>query len=253
MVGARPTFVGLAILKWQAAILITMSAEPSCVVAVRGWAAGRTTSTDQHRQEDRHMDPKKTALVMIGYQNDYFAKDGVLRGVVEEPGRVDEVLGNSVGFVRQLLEKGATVIATPIVLHADYRAMASPGGILHTMKEVGAFAAGTKGAENIAELEQFGDKIEYVGGKVGFNAFANTELDALLRSRSITNVLICGMVTSLCVDSSGRAAYERGYDVTIVSDCTSGRSATEHEFYCQSVFPLYGAARGSDDLLTTMT
>lgn len=198
------------------------------------------------------MDPKKTALVMIGYQNDYFAKDGILRGVVEEPGRVDEVLENSLGFVEALLARGATVVSTPIVLHADYRAMASPGGILHTMKEVGAFAAGTKGAENIAELAPFGDKIAYVSGKIGFNAFANTELDTLLKERGITNVLICGMVTSLCIDSSGRAAYERGYDVTIVSDCTSGRTATEHEFYCQSVFPLYGAARTSDDLLADM-
>lgn len=198
------------------------------------------------------MDAKQTALVMIGYQNDYFAKDGILRGVVEEPGRVDEVLDNSLDFVRALVDKGATIVSTPIVLHADYRAMASPGGILHTMKEVGAFAAGTKGAENIDELEAFGDKITYVSGKIGFNAFANTELDELLRGKSIRNVLICGMVTSLCIDSSGRAAYERGYDVTIVSDCTSGRSATEHEFYCQSVFPLYGAAKTSDELLAEM-
>lgn len=198
------------------------------------------------------MDATKTALVLIGYQNDYFAKDGILRGVVEEPGRVDEVLDNSIGFVRSLLEKGATVVSTPIILHADYRAMASPGGILHTMKEVGAFAAGTKGAENIAELEKFGDDIVYVGGKIGFNAFANTELETILRAKDIRNVLICGMVTSLCIDSSGRAAYERGYDVTIVSDCTSGRTATEHEFYCQSVFPLYGAAKSSDDILAAM-
>lgn len=198
------------------------------------------------------MDAKQTALVMIGYQNDYFAKDGILRGVVEEPGRVDEVLENSLNFTRALVEKGATVVLTPIVLHADYRAMASPGGILHTMKEVGAFAAGTKGAEDIEELDEFGDKIISVSGKIGFNAFANTELDTLLREKSIRNVLICGMVTSLCIDSSGRAAYERGYDVTIVSDCTSGRTATEHEFYCNSVFPLYGAAKTSDELIAAM-
>ena len=199
------------------------------------------------------MDAKQTALVMIGYQNDYFAQDGILRGVVEEPGRVDEVLDNSLGFVRALVDKGATVVSTPIVLHPDYRAMASPGGILHTMKEVGAFAAGSKGAENIEELEQFGDNIAFITGKVGFNAFTNTALDELLKEKSIRNVLICGMVTSLCIDSSGRAAYERGYDVTIVSDCTSGRSATEHEFYCQSVFPLYGAAKTSDELLAALT
>lgn len=198
------------------------------------------------------MDAKHTALVMIGYQNDYFAQDGILRSVVEEPGRVDEVLDNSLDLVRALVDKGATVVSTPIVLHADYRAMASPGGILHTMKEVGAFAAGSKGAENIKELDQFDTHINYITGKVGFNAFANTELDTLLKEKSIRHVLICGMVTSLCIDSSGRAAYERGYDVTIVSDCTSGRTATEHEFYCQSVFPLYGTARTSDDLLAEM-
>lgn len=198
------------------------------------------------------MDAKQTALVMIGYQNDYFAQDGILRGVVEEPGRVDEVLDNSLDFVRALVDKGATVVSTPIVLHPDYRAMASPGGILHTMKEVGAFAAGSKGAENIEELGQFGDNIAFITGKVGFNAFTNTALDELLKEKSIRNVLICGMVTSLCIDSSGRAAYERGYDVTIVSDCTSGRSATEHEFYCQSVFPLYGTAKTSDELLAEM-
>jgi hypothetical protein len=105
---------------------------------------------------------------------------------------------------------------------------------------------------DIEELEKFGDDIVYVGGKIGFNAFANTELETILRGKDIESVLICGMVTSLCIDSSGRAAYERGYDVTIVSDCTSGRTATEHEFYCQSVFPLYGAAKPSDDILASM-
>ena len=60
------------------------------------------------------------------------------------------------------------------------------------------------------------------------------------------------MVTSLCIDSTGRAAYERGYDVTIVSDCTSARTDTEHQFFCENVFPLYGRAATSTDLLDEM-
>ena len=84
------------------------------------------------------MHATETALVMIGYQNDYFAKDGILRGVVEEPGRVDEVLDNSLSLVKELLDKGATIVSTPIVLHADYRAMASPGGMRSTPSQTGA-------------------------------------------------------------------------------------------------------------------
>jgi nicotinamidase-related amidase len=198
------------------------------------------------------MNPASTALILVGYQNDYFAKDGILRGVVEDPHGVDRVLESTLAFIRALAPTSATIISTPIILAADYRAMASPVGILNTMKEVGAFKEGSTGAENIPELEEFGDRILYVSGKVGFNAFSNTTLGDVLVERSIENVLVCGMVTSLCIDSTGRAAYERGYDVTILSDCSSARTDTEHRFFCENVFPLYGRAVTSIEVLDEM-
>jgi nicotinamidase-related amidase len=119
-------------------------------------------------------------------------------------------------------------------------------GILHTIKESGAFKAGSTGADTIPQLIEFGDRIDYVQGKVGFNAFSNTRLDDVLRGRGIRDVLVCGMVTSLCIDSTGRAAYERGYSVTILADCTSARTRAEHQFFCENIFPLYGSvAEGS--------
>lgn len=199
------------------------------------------------------MNPSTTALILVGYQNDYFAPDGILRGVVEDPNGVDRVLANTLAFVRSLADTDATIISTPIILSADYRAMASPVGILNTMKEVGAFAEGSTGAENIPEFDEFVDRIQYVSGKVGFNAFSNTALDSVLRERGIENVLVCGMVTSLCIDSTGRAAYERGYNVTIVSDCSSARTDIEHQFFCENVFPLYGRAATSVELLDEMS
>jgi nicotinamidase-related amidase len=57
------------------------------------------------------------------------------------------------------------------------------------------------------------------------------------------------MVTSLCIDSTGRAAYERGYNVTVLSDCTSARTNAEQDFFCTSVFPLYGAARTGAEVI----
>lgn len=194
------------------------------------------------------MDPKATALILVGFQNDYFAKDGILRGVVEEPNRVDTVLANTVAFIDAMKDTELTIISTPIVLEPDYRALASPVGILHAIKSSGAFKSGSVGAETIPELLAFGDRIQYVSGKVGFNAFADTQLDAVLRAKGITNVLVCGMVTSLCIDSTGRAAYERGYHVTIVSDCSSARTPAEQTFFCSNVFPLYGDVATSTEL-----
>ncbi len=188
------------------------------------------------------------AVILVGYQNDYFAKNGVLRGVVEEPGRVDEVLENSMNLIRQLADTKALIISTPIVLESSYRALSNSSGILDKIKESGAFSAGTFGAENIPELEEFGDRITYVSGKVGFNAFSKTDLENTLTENGIKEVWVCGMVTSLCIDSTGRAAYERGYKVSIVEDCSSARTALEHNFYCQNVFPLYGSVIESKSL-----
>jgi nicotinamidase-related amidase len=187
------------------------------------------------------MNAQTTAVLLVGYQNDYFARDGVLRAVVEEPDRVDQVLANSLRMIRALLETEITLICTPIVLEPGYRALSNSVGILDTIKSSGAFKAGSEGAQTIPELRAFGERMIYVTGKVGFNAFSNTDLDRVLEERGIRDVLVAGMVTSLCIDSTGRAAYERGYSVSILSDCCSARTRAEQDFYCESIFPLYAA------------
>ncbi len=198
------------------------------------------------------MNPKSTAVILVGFQNDYFAPDGILRGVVEEPNRVDAVLANTLAFLRKVAPTELTIISTPIVLEPDYRALANSVGILDTIKASGAFKAGTPGAATLPELLAFGDRITYVKGKVGFNAFSHTELDQVLRERGIATVLVAGMVTSLCIDSTGRAAYERGYNVRILADCSSARTRSEQEFFCQNIFPLYGGVLTNEQALAEL-
>jgi len=195
------------------------------------------------------MNTQQTALILVGYQNDYFAPDGILRGVFDDPSRVDRVLAHSLAFIREVAKTPMAIISTPIVLSPDYRALASSVGILDSIKQAGAFREGTPGAQTIPQLLEFADRISYVSGKVGFNAFSNTSLEEELRRRGTKNALVAGMVTSLCIDSTGRAAYERGLSVTILSDCTSGRTGAEHEFYCESIFPLYARAMTSTQVL----
>lgn len=194
------------------------------------------------------MDLKRIALILVGYQNDYFAQDGILRSVVEEPGKVDAVLKNTLDLIAKLSPTDTVIVSTPIVLNPDYRALASPSGILHKIKESGAFALDSPGAQDIPELKKFGERITYIKGKVGFNAFTNTALDDLLKAKGIEHVVLAGMVTSLCIDSTARAAYERGYAVTVLSDCTSSRTAFEQEYYCSNVFPLYASVTESVQL-----
>jgi len=50
------------------------------------------------------------------------------------------------------------------------------------------------------------------------SAFQQTDFDARLKRADIDHLIICGMQTEFCVDTTVRAAYERGYKATLASD-----------------------------------
>ncbi|HTL88843.1 MAG TPA: cysteine hydrolase family protein [Leptolyngbya sp.] len=198
------------------------------------------------------MDYNKTALLLIGFQNDYFSPNGVLHGVIEESSKVTNALTNVLHLLECLEPTPVLLIETPIFFTPGYKELTEPVGILKTIKEVGAFQAGTQGAKTIDEFSRFQHRIQQVPGKRGFNAFINTDLDEVLKLHQITNVVLAGTVTSVCIDSTGRYAHEQGYHVSILSDCTSARTVFEQSFYCENIFPLYADVIGHTEFLNRL-
>ena len=131
------------------------------------------------------------------------------------------------------------MINLPILFSPDYHELNNPSGLLELIKQVGAFRRNSPGGEVSPEILAFGDRVMHLEGKTGFNAFLGTNLEETLQEHGIEHVILAGVVTSVCLDSTGRAASEKGLSVTIASDCTAGRSQTEQEFYCENIFPLY--------------
>ncbi|MGD1863175.1 MAG: cysteine hydrolase family protein [Phormidesmis sp.] len=195
------------------------------------------------------MNPNNTALLLIGFQNDYFAQDGILHGVIEASAKAVKTVENTTNLLQQLVKTPITIISTPIFFTPNYEELVEPVGILKTIKEVGAFQKGAPGSQTIEELGPYKDKILEIPGKRGFNAFINTNLAEVLKERGITNLVIAGSVTSICIDSTGRSAHEQGYKVSILSDCTSARTTFEQQFYVEDVFPLYAETPTAQDLL----
>jgi nicotinamidase-related amidase len=191
---------------------------------------------DWAKQEMLAMESHNTALILIGFQNEYFSPQGTLYGLLHG---ASQVLANTVEVVERLRLKPILIVDTPIIFTPDYSELVEPTGVLKAIKELGAFKAGSAGSETVSEIRRFGERIIEVPGKRGLNAFSNTELDDLLRRRGITNVALAGCKTSLCIDSTGRSAYEKGYKVLILSDCTAATDDFEHKFYCEKIFPLY--------------
>lgn len=198
------------------------------------------------------MNPKTTAVILIGYQNDYFLSDGILHQALESTAAATTVLNNTVHLIEQLRDSPVLFINTPIIFTADYSELTEPVGILKTIKEVEAFKKDTRGSETVAELKKFGDRIIEIPGKRGLNAFSNTSLHKLLIEHEITEVILAGAVTSICIDTTGRTAFDHGFQVSILEDCCAGRSEFEQGFYCKEIFPLYANVVSSDEFLNAL-
>ncbi len=61
---------------------------------------------------------------------------------------------------------------------------------------------------------------EYIIDKQRYSAFYQTNLELALRNLGITSVIITGVTTNICVESTVRDAFFRDFKVTVVEDCT---------------------------------
>ena len=88
--------------------------------------------------------------------------------------------------------------------------------------------------------------------KRNMGAFYGTDLDLQLRRRGITQVVLTGIATSFGVDSTARAAYEHGYNVTLATDAMSDRTPEGHHSAITYIFPRLGESATTREILALL-
>jgi ureidoacrylate peracid hydrolase len=185
------------------------------------------------------MDPTKTALVLIEYQNDFTTEGGTLHDAVKPVMESTNMLPNTIETVRRARALGATIVFVPISFTDNYHELTpAPYGILKGVVESRSFRKGNWGAEIADSLKPEPQDI-VIEGKRGLCGFASTNLDFILRSRGLSTVALGGFLTNCCVESTMRTAYEKGYDVVTLIDCTAALSADEQRFAVEKNFPMF--------------
>ena len=198
------------------------------------------------------MDPKHTAIVLIEYQNDFTSEGGALHPAVKGVMESTDMLTNTVDLVKRARELGATIVHTPISFTDDYHELApNPYGILKGVVDSKSFRKGTWGAEIVDVLTPQPEDL-IVEGKRGLCGFASTNLDFILRSRNIQTVALGGFLTNCCVESTMRTAYEKGYDVVTLKDCTATLSEEEQRMAVEKNYPMFSRPLDHNDFLAEL-
>lgn len=198
------------------------------------------------------MTPNTTALLLIEYQNDFVSEGGAQHDAVAAVMRDTDMLAHSRAVVEASRAQGVTILHAPISFADGYPEVpAEPYGILAGIVGANAFRKGSWGVEIAAEMAPAeGDIV--VEGKRGLDCFASTNLDFILRQRAITGLAIAGFLTNCCVESTMRSAYERGYQVVTLTDCTATLSAEEQDAAITRNFPMFSRPMTHDAFLASL-
>jgi ureidoacrylate peracid hydrolase len=195
------------------------------------------------------IDPAKTAVVLIEYQNDFTTEGGVLHGAVAQVMDKTGMLANTCRVAQAARAAGATVMHAPITFAAGYNEISShPYGILKGVVDGNAFVKGSWGAAIVDELAPADGDI-VIEGKRGLDTFASTNLDFILRSKGITTIALGGFLTNCCVESTMRTGYEHGYKVITLSDCVAATSPEEHDNALKYDCPMFSQPMVSDGFI----
>lgn len=71
---------------------------------------------------------------------------------------------------------------------------------------------------------------ETIVKKHRYSAFLHTDLELILRANEIEHVMIIGLYTNVCIDSTARDAYMRDFAVTVPSDCVVSDDKKKHQY-----------------------
>ena len=177
---------------------------------------------------DTELGPKHIALLVIDMQNDFCSDQGVYGRSGFSRQLVQAMARRLERFLKTAREVGISLIHTKTV-HSEWT-----DNPVWLSREGGKFSHqtcrfGSWGAEWFEDFPGIWPKEgEYTVIKHRNSAFLSTDLELVLKSKEIISLIVTGTATNSCVEATARDAFMRGYNVTVVSDCTATSPESAH-------------------------
>lgn len=208
----------------------------------------------------RSIDPSRTALVLVDMQNATGSRQGALaRRHRNDPRHADAlnyrfdrierlVIPNQNRLIQAIRAAGGHIVVVKMGAQRP-DACDAPPHMRRLLRETGNWA-GSWEHELVAGLDPGPEAVSVTKTTVG--AFASTGLDAVLRGLGIEALLMTGISTNMCVDTTAREAADRGYAVSLVADACASSSAALHEAALANFRRLFGRVTATEAILAEL-
>jgi len=191
--------------------------------------------------------PAPAALLVIDMQNDYCLPEGIIGSLGFDVSGAPALAESVAAFVDAARPRAARTIFARTVIPPWLRspALAAQYGRSLLRREVRPHLADWYGVRPAA-----GD---IVLEKHRYSAFVGTNLEAMLRAGGIASVIVLGVTTEVCVESTVRDAFMRDFHVVVVSDCTRASTPERQRHALSVIDTFFGRVATAAQVLAVLT
>ncbi len=196
-------------------------------------AARRLAHVDVLGSLPQKVAPAHTALLVIDMQNDFCAKGGLVDRGGRDVSAVQEMAKNLPALIAAAREAGVLVVFVRSLYSTEGNRYLSDVWLEQAARKQGGGYTLTPvcGADSW-EGDYYEDvrpaSGDIVVTKHRYNAFHGTDLDQILRSNGVRSIVVTGVSTNVCVETTARDGFIRDYYTILVGDGTAAYSAEEH-------------------------
>lgn len=191
------------------------------------------------------VDPKHTALLVIDMQNDFIAEGGLVSKDGRDTSEARKLGERLPAFLDAARAAGVLVVFIRNIYSTDTNHYLSDSWLEHAARQrKGGYTSVPVCSPESWEGDFYGDVRPKPGDPIvtkhRYSGFHNTDLDTILRANGIRTVIVTGVVTNVCVETTAREAFVRDYYVVAPRDGSAAYAQADHEATMSNIERFFG-------------
>ncbi len=191
----------------------------------------------------------RTALIIVDMQNGFCRDEGSAKTAGFDIAQCQSAIEPCENLIKAARAHTVPIIYTRLVWREDYR----DGGVIANEVLPGLIEAKmcAKDSWDAELIDEMAPRVEdFIVKKNRYSAFYGTPLNSILTAHDIRHLVVCGVTTNICVETTVRDASQRDFRTFIVRDATGEIAPERHEWALTTMGTRFGWVVDSADILS---